>query len=64
MAKARQKSKYVVNSFIGVPIREGKWIDTDPQPFDRSCFEVSKFLTRTLRHDSSILRDEDGAVRF
>ena len=44
------------------PIRERKWIDLDPQPFDHSCFEVSKFMTRTLRHESSIPREEDGAV--
>ena len=28
------------------------------------CFAVSKFMTRSLRHDSSIHREEDGAVRF
>ena len=30
----------------------------------RSCFEVSKFVTRTLRHEPSVLREEDGAARF
>ena len=30
---------------------------------ENGCFEVSKFMTRTLRHDSLIPR-EDGAVRF
>ena len=58
------KPKSVVNSSINVPIRERKWMDIDPQPFDRSCFEVSQFMTRTLRHDSSILREEDGALRL
>ena len=41
-----------------------KWVDIDPQPFDRSCFEVSKFMTRSLRNESSIPREEDGAARF
>ena len=36
----------------------------DPQQFDRCCFVVSKFMTSTLRHGSSILPEEDGAVRF
>ena len=27
-------------------------------------FEVSEFMARTLRHDASIPREEDGAVRF
>ena len=38
VAKAKPKPKSVVNSSINVPIRERKWIDIDPQPFDRSCF--------------------------
>ena len=49
---------------ISGPIRESKWIDIDPQPFDHSCFEVSKAMIRLLRHDSSIPREDDGAVRF
>ena len=64
VAKAKPRPKSVVNLSFNVLIRERKWIDIDPQPFDRSCFEVSKFMTRTLQHDSSILRDEDGPVRF
>ena len=60
VAKAKPKPKSVVNSSINVPIRERKWIDSDPQQFDRSCFEVSKFMTGTLRHESSIPREEDG----
>ena len=64
MAKAKPKPKYVVNSSINVPNRERKLIDIDPQPFDHSCFEESKFMTGTLRHEFSILRDEDGTLRF
>ena len=62
-AKAKHKPRSVVNSNVNVPILERKWTDIGPQPFDHSCFQVSKFMTRTLRHDS-IPRDEDGAVRF
>ena len=36
VAKAEPKPKSVVNASINVPIRERTWIDTDPQPFDRS----------------------------
>ena len=64
VAKAKPKPRTVVNSNVNVPIPERKLIDIGPQPFDRCCFEVSKFMTRTLRHDASILREEDGAVRF
>ena len=63
VAKAEPKPKCVVNSFIIVPTRERKWIDIDPQQFDRSCSEVSQLMTRTLRHETSVPREEDGAVR-
>ena len=59
VANGKPKPKYVVNSSINVPNRERKWTDIDPQPFDQGCFELSKFMTRTLRHDSSIPPDED-----
>ena len=65
VAKAKPRPKPVVNlSTNSVLVHERVWIDIDPQPFDHSCFVVYKFMTRTLRHDSSISRDEDGAVRF
>ena len=64
VAKAKPRPRSVVNSNVNVPFLERKWIDIDPEPFDRCCFEVSKFMTRTLRHDESIPREEDGAVRF
>ena len=36
----------------------------EPDPFDKSCFEVSKKMIRFLRHDPSVLREEDVAVEF
>ena len=57
VAKAKPRPKSVVNlSTNCVLICERVWIDIDPQPFYHSCFAVSKFMTRSLRHDSSIHR--------
>ena len=64
MAKGKTKPRSVVNSNANVPIPERKRIHIDPQPSDRCCFDLSKFITRTLRHDSSSLREKDGAVRY
>ena len=65
MAKAKPRPKLVVNlSSNSVPINERKWIEIDTQPFDHSCFEVSKFMTRTLRHEASIPREIDEVVKF
>ena len=61
VAKAKPRPKLVVKlSSNSIPINERKWIDIDTQQFDHSCFEVSKLMTRTLRHDAWILREIDG----
>ena len=36
----------------------------DTQPFDHSCFEVSKLMTSTMRHETSIPREIDGGIKF
>ena len=54
----------VTLSPISIPIRERKWIDVEPGTFSQGSFEVSKFLIRLLRHDVTVHREGDGAVRF
>ena len=45
MAKAEPRPKLVANLPTNyVPFRERIWIDIDTQPFDHSCFAVSKFI--------------------
>ena len=51
-------------SLVSIPYRERKWIDIEPGKFSQRCFEVSKVMIRLLRHDDSVHREEDGAVRF
>ena len=38
------------------------WIDVEPGKYDEGRFEVSKMIIRLLRHDLTVLREEDGAV--
>ena len=65
VAKVKPRSKPVVNSSSNyVLIKERIWIDINPKPFNEGCFAVSKFMIRSLRHDASIPREDDGAVRF
>ena len=39
-------------------------IDVEPRKFSQGCFEVSIFMIRLLRHDDTVHREDDGAVRF
>ena len=47
-----------------VLLREGKWIDINPERFCQDYFAVSKAMIRLLRHHPSISREDGGAVRF
>ena len=51
-------------SLVCILDRERKWIDIERGTFCQGCFDVSKIMIRLLRHDKSIHREEDGAVRF
>ena len=54
----------VTLSPISILVRERSLIDINPERFRQDCFTVSKAMIRLLRHDPSILREDDGAARF
>ena len=65
VAKATPQPKPAVTlSPISIPIRARKWIDINPERFRQDCFAVSKAMIRLLRHNPSISREDNGAVRF
>ena len=65
VAKAFPRPKPTLTlSPVSIPLRERKWTDIEPGKFGQGCFEVSKFIIRSLRHDESVPRGDDGAVRF
>ena len=51
-------------TLVSIPYHERKWIDINPGTYSQGCFEVSKFMIRLLRHDDTVHREDDGAVRF
>ena len=62
-ARPRQTSNSTL-SLLSFLYRERMWIDVEPGTFDHNCLEVSKLMIRLVRHDDSVNREEDGAVRF
>ena len=50
-------------SLISTPIRKRKWIDINPATFSEDWFAVFKLMIRLLRHEETIPREGDGAVR-
>ena len=65
-AKARpQETSVPMPSFprVSMPFRMRKWIHVEPGEYDQVFFEVTKKMTRLLRHDLSLLGGL-GAVEF
>ena len=62
-AKARPRMKSTITPTpVSVPLQERKWRDVNPGRHDR--YVISKAMIRLLRHDQTILRETDGAVKF
>ena len=47
------------------PMNQRQWIDIERQESkDPYCFQVSRFITRFLRHNQKVYREYDGAVHY
>ena len=66
VAKARPRLKPAVKlSPVSIPVPDRKWVDRETQrSHDQACYQVSKAMTRLLRHDRTVPREIDGAVLF
>ena len=63
-ARPRQKPTETLTS-VSFPVRDRKWIDIETlRSHDQKCYEVSKAMTRLLRHDQTVLRGSDGAIHY
>ena len=62
--RPKQTSIPTTSSTTTFPYHLGVWIDVERGQYDKSCIEVSRKMIRLLRHDPSVLREEDGAVEF
>ena len=66
IAKARPQHKPTVTlTSVSIPVRERRWIDIETQrSHDQKCSNVSKAITRLLRHDPTVHREIDGAIQY
>ena len=64
-ARPKQASSPISSSpTIKIPYHMRVWMDVEPGEYDEHSFEVSKTMTKLLRHDGSVVREEDGTVEF
>ena len=65
VAKAKPRpTRTLTLSPVSIPYRERNWVDIEPGKYSQGCNEVSKLMIRSLRHEETIHREDDGAVRF
>ena len=65
VAKAKQRPKSTLKlSPVSVPNRGRKWIDINPETFSKGCFAVLKFMIGLLRHEETLLREDDMIENF
>ena len=64
-AKARPRQKpTVTRTPVSIPVRGRRWTDIETQRSNgQKCVDVSKAITRLLRHDQTVHRDIDGAIQ-
>ena len=65
-AKARPILKPSSTSGWGfTPMEQRQWIDIEMQESDDPyCFQVTKFITRLLRHSQKVIREKDAGVHY
>ena len=65
-AKARPIRKSSSQSgWDSTPLEQVQWIDIETEESkDPYCFQVSKCITRFLRHSKQVLREEDGGDHY
>ena len=65
-AQARPRHKPTVTlTSVSIPVRERTWIDIETQrSHDQKCSDVSKVITRLLRHDQTVHREINGASKY
>ena len=63
-AKAKPQPRVLVGTTATIPIHERRWIDIEPSKQDLDSYDLSKKVINLLRHNQTLLREEDGAIEF
>ena len=63
-AKGKPPKREPVDTPSIIPMHERKWIDIDPSAPSLTAYEVSKKVISLLRHNQTVQREDDGAIKF
>ena len=62
--KAKHQKREPVDTPSVIPTHEREWIDIEPPEPSLTAYEVSKKLISLLRHNQTVQREDDGAIKF
>ena len=63
-AKAKPQPRELVGTTATIPIHERRWIDIEPSKQNLASYDLSKKVINLLRHNQTLQREEDGAIKF
>ena len=62
-AKAKPQQREFVDTTTTIPMHERRWIDIEPSEQTLAAYDLSKKVI-SLRHNQTVQREEDGAIKF
>ena len=62
-AKAKPQPRVLVGTTATIPMHERRWIDIEPSKQVLAWYDLSKKVINLLRHNQTLHREEDGAIR-
>ena len=63
-AKAKPQQRELVDTPTTIPMNDRKWIDIEPSEPSLDAHDLSKKAISLPRHNQTVQREEDGAIRF
>ena len=63
-AKAKPQTRELAGTTTTIPIHQRRWIDIEPSKQDLDSYDISKKVINLLRHNQTLHREGDGAIKF
>ena len=63
-AKAKPQPRELVGTTATIPMHERRWIDIEPSEQNLASYDLSKKVISFLRHNQTLQREQDGAIKF
>ena len=63
-AKQKPQPREIAGTTTTIPIHERKWIDSESSEQNLASYDLSKKVINLLRHNQTLHREEDGAIKF